>query len=296
MTDPTTLDGYQKAAAETDLAQGDPDLLIPLLGLGGEVGSLLTELKKQRRPDGTNADGFDDVVVTELGDILWYLAAVARRIGVPLSQVAAQNLAKTRRRWLPLQPTLPASFDEGFPPDQRFPRRFRVEFTSTTTASGRVQVSMTVDGRSVGDPIDDNARTPDHYRFHDVFHLSYAAILGWSPILRALMKLKRKADPEVDRTEDGARAGAIEEAIAAMVFELAKTSDFFADVDQVDREILRAVTAMTAGLEVSVRTPAEWERAILEGFAIWRTLRARDSGTVELDLDARTVVLLDDVE
>ena len=42
--------------------------------------------------------------------------------------------------------------------------------------------------------------------FHDVFHLAYAAVLGWSPTTRALLKIKRKSRPEIDENEDGARA------------------------------------------------------------------------------------------
>ena len=37
---------------------------------------------------------------------------------------------------------------------------------------------------------------------------------GWSPVLRSLLKLKRKTDPELDENQDGARATIIEEGIA----------------------------------------------------------------------------------
>ena len=39
---------------------------------------------------------------------------------------------------------------------------------------------------------------PDDYRFHDAFHYAYAAILGWSPVTRALFRLKRKSETDVD--------------------------------------------------------------------------------------------------
>ena len=42
-----------------------------------------------------------------------------------------------------------------------------------------------------------NAYRDDGYRFHDVMHLTFAALLGWSPVLRSLLrkmeKLKRRA-------------------------------------------------------------------------------------------------------
>ena len=85
-------------AARTDIEHDSTDPNVPLLGLAGEVGSLIAEFKKKRRPDGVAYTGFEDVVVAELGDILWYLAALARRVGVPLSAVAQKNLEKTQAR------------------------------------------------------------------------------------------------------------------------------------------------------------------------------------------------------
>jgi MazG C-terminal domain len=150
---------------------------------------------------------------------------------------------------------------------------------------------MRFEGEALGDPIDDNARFADDYRFHDAFHLGHAAVLGWSPVLRRLIKRKRKADPDVDRSEDGARAAAIEEAVTALVFEMAKAYDYFGGAQRVDDAILRAVTTVTAGLEVAERTAADWESAILAGFSLWRDLRERGGGVVHVDLDARALHL-----
>lgn len=284
MTDPElTLDGYQAAAAETDVEGDSDDPIVPLLGLAGEVGSLITEFKKKRRPDGLAYTGFEEVVLVELGDILWYLAALARRVDLPLSKVAEQNLEKTRGRWLSSDG--PAfDLDAGFPDDQRLPRQFDVVFELRGE-----QVVMSISGDEIGDPIDDNARVADGYRFHDVFHLGYAAVLGWSPIFRALLRRKRKADSDTDRAEDGARACAVEEAIAAFVFEMARPYDFFNGAEHVDSDILRGVHAVAGGLEVARCTPADWERAILTGFAAWRALRDAGQGVVRVDRDSRTL-------
>lgn len=282
-----TLDGYQRRAASTDVEGQSDDPIVPLLGLAGEVGALIAEFKKKRRPDGVAYTGFDDVVVKELGDILWYLAALARRVGVPLSTVAAQNLTKTRERWLPSTGPLPSSFDADFPEHERLPRQFEVSF-----ATNGEHVVMRIGGEAIGDPIDDNSRVADGYRFHDVFHLGYVAVLGWSPILRALLKRKRKTDPGIDRAEDGARAGAVEEAIAAFVFEMARPYDFFDGAAHIDDDILRGVLAVAGGLEVAARTAADWERAILTGFTIWRGLRDAGGGVVLVDQDQRTLELL----
>jgi hypothetical protein len=283
-----TLNGYQKESSATDLERNGDDPMVPLLGLGGEIGALQAEFKKKRRPDGHAYTGFDDVVVEELGDILWYLAALARRVNVDLNHVATMNLEKTRARWLPSTGPATTYFDDGFPETEKLPRQFSVQFSVCSTPEGDV-VRITISGAAIGDPIDDNARYSDHYRYHDAFHLAYAAVLGWSPVLRALVGRKRKTDQEIDRVEDGARAYATEEAVAALVFELSKAYANFEGSDHVDEPILRAVRAVTGRLEVSKRTAADWERAILDGFQIWRGLRDNEGGTVSVDLEARTV-------
>ncbi len=74
------------------------------------------------------------------------------------------------------------------------------------TIEGKSYVIQQCTGINIGDRLTDNRLEPDDYRFHDVFHLAYAAILGWSPVLRALFKVKRKSCPKIDENQDGARA------------------------------------------------------------------------------------------
>ena len=83
------------------------------------------------------------------------------------------------------------------------------------------------DGINIGDRLTDNAVTPDDYRFHDVFHFAYVAVLSWSPVLRSLLRLKRKSDPEIDEAQDGARAMLIEEGITTWIFGVAGELNFF---------------------------------------------------------------------
>ncbi len=283
-----TLDRYQALARDTDI-EGPTDPLVPLLGLGGEIGALIAEYKKKIRDDGTAYVGFDNVVKAEIGDILWYLAALARRIGQPLSQIAHDNLTKTRRRWIAADGPPAVPFDDGVPQKQRIPRQFNAIFTTTTTDAGLVKCNLRFESEELGDPIDDNSRHEDNYRFHDIFHIAHAAVLGWSPVLRSLLRRKRGYSKDVDRIEDGARAIAVEEAVTAMVFELAKPWNYFAGITNVDDSILAVVQAVTARLEGGSLPGAEWERAILAGYSVWRDLRDNGGGRAIVDLDKASV-------
>ena len=151
---------------------------------------------------------------------------------------------------------------------------------------------MHLDGQRLGDPLTDNAHEPDEYRFHDVFHLAHAAVLGWSPVLRSLMRRKRKYDPKVDEVEDGARAIALEEGLTALVFRVAEGSQFFSGARHVDTWLLDAVRRIVSQLEVRVRTANEWEIAILTGYEVWRQVKENGGGLVRCDLDLGTVELV----
>ena len=89
------LTAYEEASQHTD--QMPPTLDMPLLGLFGEVGSLLSELKKRRRDDIPNA-GYQSAVLEEFGDVLWYFCAIARRGDLRLAQLA-QRVGRNISDW-----------------------------------------------------------------------------------------------------------------------------------------------------------------------------------------------------
>ena len=39
-----------------------------------------------------------DALILELGDVLWYIAALADELGIPLEEIAIQNIEKLRGR------------------------------------------------------------------------------------------------------------------------------------------------------------------------------------------------------
>jgi len=294
------FDDYQRRAQSTDQvatggdnASPGADILVPLLGLAGETGEILSEYKKFLR-DGPAHKLFKERFAEELGDLLWYLSNCATKFGLSLDDVAAQNLAKCRARWEYVsreQGRLPmGSFDASFPVDEQLPRQFVAEL-STLDQEGILRSVCMVEGRRFGDALTDNRYEEDGYRFHDVLHLAYAGVLGWSPLVRAFLKRKRKSNPQVDEVEDGGRAIVIEESITAMVFSFAEQHNFLEGVDQVDYELLRIIKSMTHYLEVGQCSAGQWEDAILQGFAVWRSVREAKGGRVVVDLNAASIRL-----
>ena len=283
------LNEYQRLANRTDqwpaskaVEPNQSNLIIPLLGLASEVGELLGEHKKWLR-DGESYKLFPDRMKEELGDILWYVSNVATKQGFTLEDVAEYNLRKIGSRWKPIYETRWEHLDDGFPPSEQLPRKMNVQIRTDISKSA----TMLINGLEVGDPLRDNRYEDDGYRFHDVFHLAYASMLGWSPTLRALLRRKRKSAPRVDEVEDGGRALVIEEGISAIVFRYAESRNFLDGAREVDYEILRTIKALTEHLEVSCRTEREWEGAILTGFHIWRRIRKEQGGHLLADLESR---------
>jgi NTP pyrophosphatase (non-canonical NTP hydrolase) len=287
------LSEYQKEAEKTDRLEGagKEALVVPLLGLAGEAGSLLTLYKKMLR-DGDAYQAVTENISEELGDVLWYVAAIARRANLDLDTVAQLNLRKTADRWTQACALSSVSFDEGYDATERLPRRFVAEFNDTQERSG-CRMSLIIDGQQVGNMLTDNSYESDGYRFHDVFHLCYATMLGWSPVLRANLKRKRKSNPKVDEVEDGGRAIAIEEGLSALIFANAEKHSFFEGVTALDWSMLRTCHEMTESLEVGIRSLYEWEQAILKGYEAWRGVVRNRGGRLECDMRNRIFEFVD---
>jgi NTP pyrophosphatase (non-canonical NTP hydrolase) len=291
------LNEYQDRANRTDqrpLVEGEDEinremaLVFPLMGLSSEVGSLLNQYKKHVR-DGDAYPLFSQRVKEELGDILWYVANLAAKLDFDLDGVASLNLSRISERWPEPGTEKPAKLlDEDYPVHEQLPRQLTISFEERQI-EGRDKMVMVREGEPLGHPLVDMNWDPDGYRFHDVFHLTYAALLGWSPLLRSLLGRKRDSDPTFREVEDSARAIFVEEGLAAYLFSVAKDNNFFDGVHQVEFEVLRSVRSIVFYLEVHTRTIAEWQRTILRSFEIWRSLVANNGGTVRLDLVSRTV-------
>lgn len=381
---PLTIKEYATQALTTDQRRDGGSLAFPLLGLFGETGSLLSEVKKKQR-DRASYLGYAGAVVEELGDVLWYLTAVADRGGLTLDQIVAEaeqggprrqrsadaalsfaslqpeimhrsveptaafehtllrlagevgllvadheagsvtdgkaaladrlsaitrtlvqaaneagvtleaaavkNLAKIFDRW-PRERVYPEPLDATAQPEEQLPRDLHVEIFERRVR-GQTYVFQRCNDINIGDRLTDNAMRADDYRFHDVFHYAYVAVLSWSPVVRSLLRLKRKSTPEIDEAQDGARAKLIEEGVTTWIFGQAIELDFFAGLEPGDLpfDLLKHVRQFVAGYEADRCPLWLWEEAILEGYAAFRFLREHRRGRVHVDMHRRRMTI-----
>ncbi len=374
---PLSVQQFSREAMGTDRRRDDGSLNFPLLGLFGEVGSLLAEVKKKQR-DKIAYLAYADAVTEELGDVLWYFNLVASKGGVPFADIvtnlhqrdedwhsasdkpltfaalqpsiiepqkaptdafeqtliefaaatgrlmdehaqtdlshdhrrlgpklaailelliraaneagvsleaaAVKNRHKTQDRW-PVAKSYPPLLDENADPNEKLPRQLEIAIFEREV-SGKNYVFQTCQGLNIGDRLTDNAMTPDDYRFHDVFHYAYVAVLGWSPVTRSLFRLKRKSQPEIDEAQDGARATLIEEGVATWIFGQAVNMEFFDGLKPGDLpfDLLKQVRQFVAGYEAEECPAWLWEQAILQGYAAFRYLREHRRGKVTIDM------------
>jgi len=181
-------------------------------------------------------------------------------------------------------------FDKGHTVEEQLPRQFSVSFKEVGVGLiGEVKVVIN-DSIQLGDIINDNSYNNDYYRYHDIFHYSFATLLGWSPCARSMMRKKRKSNSSLDKVEDGARATITEEAISMIIFNEAKRKKYFAGYQKVSRTTLRIIKEMTENFEVNVRSTRDWEKAILESYKIFRQLITYKGGKVEFNAVKKEII------
>lgn len=100
------LNDYQKQAMKTDILGKGPKVKVTdsayiakVLGLVGEAGEVAEKYKKIIR-DKAGVVSVEDKeqLKKELGDVLWYIAALSHYLGLPLEEVATTNIEKLSSR------------------------------------------------------------------------------------------------------------------------------------------------------------------------------------------------------
>ena len=85
---------YQNKAASTAIYKPEHAVIYPALGLAAEAGEVANKVKKILRDGTFNKEAIAD----EVGDVLWYIAALCRDLNVDMSELAYKNLQKLEDR------------------------------------------------------------------------------------------------------------------------------------------------------------------------------------------------------
>lgn len=104
---PCSINHYQQQAQKFAFYPKD-HISIPYaaLALAGEAGELANIVKKMLRDDkGVLTEERRNAILEELGDVLWYAAAVATELRADLGAVAARNILKLQERHADNKPT-----------------------------------------------------------------------------------------------------------------------------------------------------------------------------------------------
>jgi len=100
VNDTMEMNEYQdKALTTAEFPVVGKPFIYPVLGLVGEAGEVAEKLKKVMRND--NGELNDDKrkdIAKELGDVMWYLAILAKELDLELNDIAEMNIAKLRDR------------------------------------------------------------------------------------------------------------------------------------------------------------------------------------------------------
>jgi len=90
---------YEQHAASTAIYPNrGSNLPYAVLGLAGETGEVAEKVKKLLRGDRVMDDDYRQLIKKELGDVLWYIAAVCHETGLSMDEVAEANVRKLASR------------------------------------------------------------------------------------------------------------------------------------------------------------------------------------------------------
>jgi len=96
---PWSMNRYQKIAIAMKEYGVGTEIVYPALKLNGEAGEVAEKVGKVLRDNqGIFTDEIKLAIAHELGDVLWYIAALSQDIGFTLDEVANLNVKKIKSR------------------------------------------------------------------------------------------------------------------------------------------------------------------------------------------------------
>lgn len=93
------MQDYQTQASKTAIYNDADVIIYPALGLFSEAGEVAGKVKKVLRDKNGHFDPIErNKIADEVGDVLWYIAALCTDLGVGMETIAQNNLNKLNSR------------------------------------------------------------------------------------------------------------------------------------------------------------------------------------------------------
>jgi NTP pyrophosphatase (non-canonical NTP hydrolase) len=91
---------YKQFTRDTAQYPKDVEMEYLMIGLANEVGEVLGKFKKHLRGDMMVVQDFNDALVAEMGDVLWYYARILDVLDVSFYDVMINNIDKLNSRMM----------------------------------------------------------------------------------------------------------------------------------------------------------------------------------------------------
>ncbi len=221
-------------------------------------------------------------------DFLSAYLEIMNFLNLNLLEIVEKNIYKIRNRFIPIEELeLPSlSFDADFNKDEQLPVDFEVHIVRK--ANGKAYLKW--NDVYIGSALNDNHQDGDNYKYHDVFHLAFVAILHWSPTFRALIKHKRKSVAFIDETQDSGRPIVIEEGLSAWLFSMSKEKGVdFTKESSVSYDLLKTIQVFVRGYEVEECPLQLWVKAITQGYRVFNQVVENEGGVIIGNRKKRTL-------
>ena len=232
----------------------------------------------------------DEIEVSFQNFFINYLSII-NKLNISLKEILEANILKINDRFIPIEDLdlTKYEFDKGFSEEKKKKKIFEIKFVTKANKKSYMKLNNVF----IGDALNNNHRDDDGYKYHDVFHLAFATVLHWSPTFRALIKHKRKSNPQIDETEDSGRAIVIEEGLSAWLFAKHKLDKIdLTNENNITYGMLKTIREFVHGYEVEKCPLQLWVSAITQGYSVFNQLSSHKGGIVKCDLVNRKITFL----
>lgn len=124
----------------------------------------------------------------------------------------------------------------------------------------------------------------DGFRWHDLYHLSNFAILGWSAVCKAMLRLDDNQSPSSGMM--GMRAALLEEALIARFYTEISSN---VDAETAAKRLGRLAHRLSFQTKIQEITPENWSMSFLTGYRLMSEAKTFGGGKLRVDVNESVI-------